>query len=141
MHAVEPGWVVFKGCRTRPLCGAALPECLNISLLCLTDFFSQPETFSTVKQHNARPLCHSPVRKHTQGTGAHTPLNHSPTNADMSPPSLSSTVCIKAVSNCTLSLIGSVVQCTAVDSDKSFSQSPKECLPAAVSEDAGGEKR
>lgn len=75
---------------------------------------------------------HSDGRTHPTQSSA-----HKRTNA----PSLSSTVYIRAVSNCTLSLIGSAVQCAAVDSDKSFFQSPEECLPTALSEDIGGEKK
>lgn len=86
---------------------------------------------------------HKHTHTHTHPTQSSA---HKHTNADshalpLPSPPLSSTVYIKAVSNCTLSLIGSAVQCAAVDSDKSFFQSPEECLPTAMSEDTGGEKK
>lgn len=56
-----------------------------------------------------------------------------------------SQVCTRAVSSCTLSLIGSAVQCAAVDSDKSFFQglkgmSAQGCLPCQR-DTGGGERR
>lgn len=46
----------------------------------------------------------------------------------------------RAVSNCTLDLIGSAVQCTAVEADKSFFQSLEKWLPTEWSEDTGRDK-
>lgn len=159
----RPCWVVFKACRTRPLCGAAHVEVFKLerktlffpssgsrdffhSLRLLLLFFHSHYCLCKAHQHNALPLSLPLFSQTHTRTGRTHPTQssaHKHTNADMRapPPSFSSTVYIKAVSNCTLSLIGSAVQRAAVDSDKSLFQSPQECLPTAMSEDTGGGKK
>lgn len=155
LHSVQSLLGCFKACRTRPLCGAAHVKVFKLRerpfFPWFEGFFSQPGTFfcshycrCKAHQHNALPLSPLLFHKHTWGW-AHTPHSIIRTQTHKCrrrcpPPSFLSTVYIKAVSNCTLSLIGSVVQCAAVDSDKSFFQSLQECLPTAMSEHTGGEK-
>lgn len=55
-------------------------------------------------------------------------------------PCLLSTVYIKAVSNCTFSLIGPAVQCATVDSDRSVFQSPR-TMSAHFQEHTRGETK
>lgn len=110
-------------------------------------FFSKPETFLFFLLLTLLPLYSIPTQcSPTQSpallqTHTYTPHSVIRTQTNKSgracpAPSPSSAVCVRAVSNCTLSLIGSGVQCTAVDADKSFFQSP-----AALSKDVGGEKK
>lgn len=153
----SPCWVVFKACRTRPLCGAAHVEVFKLASKTLfppglRDFFHSLRLFFThiiaAVKHTNTMLSHLVSRffTNTHRDGHTHPTQSSAHKTQKSrracpPPSLLSTVYIKAVSNCTLSLIGSAVQCAAVDSDKSFFQSPEECLPTAMSEDTGGGKK
>lgn len=174
----SPRWVVFKSCRTRPLCGAAhvkvfklarkgplsLPSlpgfrdffqslrffpffhshycrCKATPTQCsptLSPAFSQPHIGTGVRTHPTQSSPHNSTNANAHANGPPPPPSETPPKTL---PSLLPTVYIKAVSNCTLSLIGSAVQCAAVDSDKSFFQSPRECLPTAMSEDTGGGKK
>lgn len=76
------------------------------------------------------------LTKHTHSP-TQSPTHSSNQSGRCPAPYSSFTVCVRAVSNCTLNLIGSAVQCAAVKDDKSFFYSLEKCLPAELLEDTG----
>ena len=153
----SPCWVVFKACRTRLLCGAAHVSQLKLERTFFYHrlFHSKPVPCSHTCTHThtyTNTSSHSPTHHTVFSHSFHT-LSHSHTHMQTYPiltklvhshehtPLPSTTVYIKAVSNCTLSLIGSTVQWAAVDNDKSSFQSLKNVWPVtAMSEDRGEEE-
>lgn len=151
-----PRWVsfvFFKSLRNKaPLCGAAHVQVFKLvnerppppppppnspphrfeRLFYL--FFTARSHYCRCKahRHNARPL--SVIRTQTHKCRRRACPLHLP--------SILSAVYIKAVSNCTLSLIGSAVQCAAaVHSDKSFFSEPPPPPPGRMSVMSEGHRR